>query len=694
MSFIKEILLAVRSLRRSPVFTLAAVAALTLAIGANTTVFSVVKALLNVPIPISEPDRVAFLFSDNQERNLVQGPMSVDDFLDIREATTTSFEGVSALTLQAFSVVGAGDPVRIQGSLASPGFFKLTQQNMTMGRGFLDHEGTPGRNRVTILGYGFWQQQMGGDPAAIGKTINLDGINHEIVGVAEDGFFFPTPQTLLWTPLVLDAGRTARDQRTLFGLGRLREGVDSTTASTEMATIASQLELEYPETNEGWTASTQTISENLFQGVSFAVALLYGAISLVLLIACANVANLLLARSISRERELALRSSLGAGRARLVRQLLIEAATLSLVSSFLGLVVAFWGVELLRNWIAPAPGVGFIAAQIQLDGGVVLHSAAVAGVSALLFGVLPALQMTGGNLVLALRDGGRGGSGGPRRRWLRSGLVAGEVAMALALLLTSTALIRAFNSIYEADPGFEPAGLVAADLALPDVGYEEPEQRIRFFEELVLELSTTPGVEFVASTTVLPLTLPPGPGSVRVVAEGEEVDDKDSTPNALDVVVTPNYFDTMKIQLTRGRNFTEVDRADSDRVAVITESMVKRHWPQTDPIGRRLRIERPGQLAAQQAAAGADADGAGWVTVVGVVEDVASHSHSLRTPTRTPQIFLPLAQTPSQAMTVVARATGDDPLVLADALRSAVWNIDSTLPVDNARTVEQAIARI
>ena len=235
---------------------------------------------------------------------------------------------------------------------------------------------------------------------------------------------------------------------------------------------------------------------------------------------------------------------------------------------------------------------------------------------------------------------------------------------------------------------------MAADLALPDVGYEEPEQRIRFFEELVLELSTTPGVEFVASTTVLPLTLPPGPGSVRVVAEGEEVDDKDSTPNALDVVVTPNYFDTMQIQLTRGRNFTEVDRADSDRVAVITESMVKRHWPQTDPIGRRLRIERPGQLAAQQAAAGADADGAGWVTVVGVVEDVASHSHSLRTPTRTPQIFLPLAQTPSQAMTVVARATGDDPLVLADALRSAVWNIDSTLPVDNARTVEQAIARI
>ena len=432
-------------------FTLAAVAALTLAIGANTTVFSVVKALLNVPIPISEPDRVAFLFSDNQERNLVQGPMSVDDFLDIREATTTSFEGVSALTLQAFSVVGAGDPVRIQGSLASPGFFKLTQQNMTMGRGFLDHEGTPGRNRVTILGYGFWQQQMGGDPAAIGKTINLDGINHEIVW-RRRGRVLLSDSTdpcfgLRW--FSMPGERLATSAR-CSALGRLREGVDSTTASTEMATIASQLELEYPETNEGWTASTQTISENLFQGVSFAVALLYGAISLVLLIACANVANLLLARSISRERELALRSSLGAGRARLVRQLLIEAATLSLVSSFLGLVVAFWGVELLRNWIAPAPGVGFIAAQIQLDGGVVLHSAAVAGVSALLFGVLPALQMTGGNLVLALRDGGRGGSGGPRRRWLRSGLVAGEVAMALALLLTSTALIRAFNSIYEA----------------------------------------------------------------------------------------------------------------------------------------------------------------------------------------------------------------------------------------------------
>lgn len=681
--FLRDVRYALRTLRKSPAFTLAAALALALAIGANTAVFSVVSALLNPPIIFAEPDRVAAIFPTNAEQNINQAGMSSDDFLDFRESMS-SFDSLVALAPRPYNLVGGDEPVRVQAVQATPGYLAMAGVQPIRGRGFLPDEGTAGQDRVTILSYGFWRNQLGGDPNVLERTLRLDGETYQVVGVAPENFFYFNPNVALWTPLVLEAGQTSRDQRQMLALGRLRDSVNSEEASTEAAAIAERLATDYPDSNRGWSARVVTVPDNFRQGVSFAATLLYSAITFVLLIACVNVANLILARSLVRDRELAMRASLGASRSRLVSQLLVESVTLALTGGIAGLLLGVAGTRMLRNWIAPDPNVGFIAPQIQADAFVLGHTIAISVIAGIVFGLIPAFKITRGQLVTVLKEGGRGGAS-RRSRFLGNALVTSEVALALALLVTATTLIRAFDHIYAADPGLNKSNLLTLELALPEKDYPEENDIRRFHREAQERLAAVPGVTSAASTTLLPLTQLNRVGTVHVTVEGNGEDaDRDRTPNATDIVVSEDYFATLEISRLHGRAFEEKDREDGEAVAMVTEGFVERFLevPARDGVGRRIRLQRPGE-----------SEPGPWRRIVGVVANHNSHAHSLRQAAPPPAVFVPDQQRPPRAATFVLKTQGP-PLDLAASARSAIWDIDRTLPIDNVRSLEDAVAAV
>jgi len=679
-SFLRDIRYALRSLQKSPAFTIAAGLALCIAIGANTAVFSVVHALLHFPTPLHEPDRVALLIGENPQQSIQQSGISADDFLDYQEA----LEGFSSLVASSgrqFNLVGAGDPVRVTATLVTPGFFAMTGVDLFMGRPFLPEEGMVGQDKVAILSYDFYQKSMGSDPQVLNRTLRLDGEIYSIVGIAAEGFFFPNPATELWTPLVVQRGQAPRDQRVLFVAGRLGDGRSAEQVSTEARAVGERLATTWPNSNQGWTTRVVTVPENRRRGLRLVNTLLYSAITFVLLIACVNVANLILARSLSREREFAMRASLGASRGRLISQLLLESLTLALVGGAAGFALGLGGIKVLRNWIAPDPNVGFIAAQIQADSVVFLHTLAISTLAGILFGLYPAFQATKGNLSLLMNEGGRGGDS-KRRRTLRNALVIAEVALALALLVTSGTLIRAFHKIYNADPGLDPTNLLTMQLTLPERNYPESQQSAEFFADLLDHLETLPGVEGAAATTSLPLATFPGPGTARAAVQGRVEDDRDQSPNVTDIVVSPAYFETMKISLLEGRMFEGRDRQESENVAVVTEAFVERFLSDSEGLGARLRLKRPAAV-----------EPGPWRRIVGVVANHDSQAHSLRRRAIRPVVFLPLEQAPRRAATVIVR-TRERPMDLADMVRAAVWRADPRLPIDNLRTLEQAIEQV
>ncbi|MFQ5793141.1 MAG: ABC transporter permease, partial [Acidobacteriota bacterium] len=542
--------------------------------------------------------------------------VSVDDFLDWREQSQ-SFEYLVAATQRDFNFVGTGEPVRIRAFRFTPGFFPMTGYELALGRSFRVEEGDLGADRVTVLSHSFWQQQFGGSRDVLGKSVSLDGESYTVVGVAAEDFFFPTRRAALWTPLVLERGRSSRDDRSLLVMGRLRPRISAEEATAEMQTIARRLEATFPETNEGWTATVITVRDDLVSDVSLAVTLLYGSTTFVLLIACANVANLLLARATVREKEIALRTTLGASRLRLMRQLLTESVVLSSVGGALGLVLGSWGMNVLRTLIAPDPNVGFIAEAMQLNGWILGHTLAISLLAGVVFGLAPALQGSKLNLQETLKEGARGG--GVRRRYVRRALVVAEVAMALVLLGTAGALIRAFNHLYTVDPGFNPKNLLTLHVALAEADYSEPQQMVAFYRESLERLARIPGVESAAITTTLPLTLFPGRATTHVTVEGLPEEEGKQRPEVIDLVVSPSYFETMEIPIERGRGLTEQDNESSLRVAVVSKAMVRRYWPETDPLGKRFHL-------------GDQSSDSPWFTVVGVADDVQTNACCLGEP--------------------------------------------------------------
>jgi putative ABC transport system permease protein len=665
-----------RRLRKSPGFAVVAVLTLALGIGANSAIFSVVNAVLLRSLPFAEPDRLVAFGTIKHGEEPRAGSLSPPDFMSLRDHTRTLTD-VAALSYGGATLTGGGEPERVDAAWVSAGFFELLGATPVLGRTIRPEENQPGNTGVAVLGHGFWQQHLGGDSAIVGQTITLNGVTRTVVGVAPPGFGFPENRAL-WAPLQYDetfSSETDRNRRAqwLSVIGRVQPGVPLERARAEVQSLAAQLEQEFPQTNTNVTLATLSLHEVMVGEVRTPLLILLGAVGLVLLIACANVANLLLARAAARQGEMAVRAALGAGRGRLVRQLLTESVLLGLVGGVVGLLLAHWGTALL---VALRPAGIPRLDDVGVDGTVVGFTFLVALLTGVVFGLIPALQATRSDLVASIREAGRGALGGRQGQRTRSALVVAEMALAVMLLVGAGLLMRSFLQLQRVDPGFRPEQTLALDLSLPTRRYPEDEQRIAFYGTLLERIEGLPGVRSAGAVNLLPM------GDDRFVlsfaVEGRPTPPPGEQPTLEVRVATPEYFRTMGIPLLRGRDFAEADRADAPQVVVINETTAQRFFAGEDPIGQRVRT---GWGIGEDHFAGGE--------IVGVVGDVRQLGPGKEF---IPELYLPSTQVPESDLSVVVRTAGD-PLALAKAIRAEVRALDANLPVSNLRTLDQVLSR-
>lgn len=654
-----------RTLLKQPGFTLVAVITLALGIGANAAIFSVVNTVLLRPLPYAEAERLMMI----RETKLPQFPefsVAPGNFLDWKKQNTV-FERLVAYRGASFNLIGTGEPERLRGMQVSEGFMDMLGVQPQLGRDFLLEEDQPGRNQVVVLSHGLWQRRFGGDPKLLNQSITLSGQPYTIIGVMPAGFRFGSSETELWTPMAFTAQQAQQHGgHYISALGQLKPGVPLTQAQAELSTIAERLAQQYPESNTGWNVKLTPLLEFTVREIKPALLVLLGAVAFVLLIACANVANLLLARAAARQKEIAIRTSLGAGRGRIVRQLLTESVLLALAGGGLGLALAAWGTDVLLKLAPPdLPRVSDVA----LDWRVVAFTLALTLLTGVLFGLVPALQASKPNLNETLKDAGRGSTEGGRRQLIRSSLVVLEVASALVLLVGAGLLIKSFLRLQQVDPGFNPKNTLTASVALPQKKYPEEKQQAAFYQQLLEKISALPGVQAAATAVVVPLS-----GNDYVL--GFEIEGRpkvENQPSTNYYAVSADYFKAMGIPLLRGRVFTDRDTADTTRVAVINESMAQKFFPHEDPLGKRIHVTN-GPTTYRE--------------IVGIVGDVKEYGLDRATPLQTYEPFL---QKPNSSMFLIVRAAGD-PANLSGAIRREVLSLDKEQPVASLRTLEQLIA--
>ena len=669
----QDFLYALRGVRKRPLFTAVAVLTLALGIGANAAIFSVVSGVLLRPLPYPDPDRLMMLWTYNPRQGFDKDVGTYPNFEDWRRQSTT-FERMAAYTGGSFTLTGAGDPAQIRGAIVTPGFFETLGTPVMLGRVFGDHEATAGGDRTVILGQGLWMRRFGGDRTIVGRTISLNGVAHEVLGVMPQGFAHPEDAEL-WTPLArsqrFEQLMQSRGAYWLTVMGRLKPGVERASAQAEMDTIAAGLERHYP-MNAGIGVRLVPLHDEMVGDVRQPLLILVGAVCFVLLIACANVANLLLTRAASRQKELAIRAALGAGRGRLVRQMLTESLVLALAGGGAGLLLSAWGVDVLQA-MAP-PNVPRLS-SIRIDVPVVLYTILAAAATGLVFGIAPAFQGAAA-AAETLKEGGRAGSEGARGRRLRSAVATIEIAVALVLLIGAGLLVRSYANMNRMDLGFDPRNVLALRLELPSARYGEDAKITAFYHELASRLGSLPGVQAVGlGTSVL---LPALPGSATLSVEGRPPVDR-SVPN-LPVPydsVTPDYFHALRIPLVRGRLFTGADRAGGLPVVVVNEAFMRRFFPNEDPLGKRVTFGDPSDSQSQ------------WLTIVGVVGSTRRGGVD-RAPWA--ELYYPIRQAPDRRMYVLIRTSGD-PTAIVGAAQAQVWSIDRDQPISNMRTVEAMLAR-
>jgi putative ABC transport system permease protein len=662
---------AVRRLLKNPGFTFVALLTLALGIGANTAIFSVVYAVLLKPLPYVNPEQLVGIFHvSDGERAVMSGP----NFTDVKNQAKT-LQHVAAFTRQRMILTGQGEPVRLDGADASGSLFDLLGVPPLLGRTLRESDNQPGQPKVVVLSYNLWQQRFGGDPRVIGKKILLDSVSHEVVGVMPKGFSYPTGRAI-WTPLEYNerVTTTQRGAWYLSVVGRRRPSVPVEQVTAEVETIGRQLAAKYPDSNEGLGFTALSLHEAMVGDVRKAVLILLGAVGCVLLIACVNVANLLLARAAARESEIAVRSALGAGRARIIRQLLTESVILGVLGGGLGLLLAVWGVEaLLRMEPQGIPRLG----EVRVDPTVIAFTMALALLTGILFGIVPAFQSARSGLASTLKESGRGTLTTRSGARMRTALVVAEVALAVMLLAGAGLLIRSFSKLAAVDPGFKVQPALAFDLSLPESRYDTEEREIAFFDQLLPKLKALPGVQEAAAVLSLPLS---GASIVLTFEIAGRPPVPPSQQPAMQVrIASPDYFKLIGIPIKRGRGFAETDRWGSPPVAVITEAAARQYFPGEDPIGKKITLgwgRGPGKPRA-----GGE--------VVGIIGDIKDAGLAEPDP---PQIYLPYAQWPVESMTVVLK-TAVQPDGLAEAARRAVYSVDGNIPVSNTRTLEQVVAR-
>ena len=663
---------ALRLLLQNPAFTGIAVVTLALGIGANTAIFSVVNGVLLRPLPFRDPSRLVLVAEKSPFPTV---STSYQNFVDWRDQSH-SFESMQAVRSATITLTGAGDPERLNVQFVTAGLFPLLGISAQAGRTFLQEEDQPNGTPVALLSYGLWQRRFGGSREIFGKAINLDSRPYTVVGVLPGGFqvFQPAEVFLPFTPWA----KTLPDDRNwhpgIFAVARLKPGVSQEQARTEMVGITKRLEQQYPLYNTGTSADVVGLQDRIVQNSRPALILLLGAVSFVLLIACVNVANLLLARAAARGREVAIRTAMGAGRGRVVRQLLTESVLLS---------AAGGGVGLLMAWAALGPLLKISAgslppgAPIGLDRWVLVFTAGVSVLTGILFGIVPAMRTAKLDLRETLNEGARGSTAGPGQHRLRGALVAMEIALAVLLLVGSGLLLRSFSRLQEVPPGFQPDHLLVADLPLSQTAYAKPEQRYEFFDRLVERAKALPGVRSAAAASFLPVS---GGGSViHFNIKGRPPKTPHDFIAAGYRTITPNYLETLGVPLLQGRLFKAADNEKSQPVVVINATMAKTFFSSENPLGKYMQL---GATPEQEVP---------WMQVVGVVGDVRpglgiDPQAEMYLPYRQADLVLPVFQ-----LSVVLR-TASDPRLQASALRSALAEIDPNQPLVRVRTMEENMA--
>jgi putative ABC transport system permease protein len=658
---------AFRQLVKAPSFTIVAVLTLALGIGACTAIFSVVNVVLLRPLDYPNPDRIVII-RETQLPKFPEFSVAPPNYMDW-EKQTKSYDYLAAYSGAALNLTGEGEPQRLTGVKATAHYFDVMGVKPVLGRMLLPEEDAQGKNHVVVLSYPFWQRVFGGARDIVGRAIQLNGEPYNVVGIAPPGFGLAS-KVDVWTPMAFKPEETANDARGghyINVVGRLKPGVTVPQARAELTLIADQIAKQYPDPQKGWGIFLMPMQDYLVRDVKPVLYTLLGAVGCVLLIACANLANLLLARATARHREISIRAALGAGRGRLVRQLLTESVVLAICGGVAGIILARWGLDGL---LALAPTSLPRISEIHLDSGVLLFSLALSVVTGIAFGIAPALLAARTDMNEALKQGTRGSTEGGIRGRLRSALVVVEVVFALVLLGGAGLLARSFIQLAHVDPGFNPENATLLRLSLPQRKYAQPEQQTAFANGLLERLKSLPGVQAVGLTHSMPLV---GDYVLGFIIEGRPALDPSEEPSTNYYAVTPDYFRAMGIRLIRGRVFTPQDDAKAPRIAIINETMARQYFPNEDPIGKRIHITNGPQT---------------WREIVGIVADIKQYGVDKAT---SAQSYEPFAQVPFTSLNVVIRTNGSSAAVLG-SLRPAVYAVDKDQPVGTIRPLEEIMA--
>jgi putative ABC transport system permease protein len=660
-----------RMLLKAPGFTLVAVITLALGIGANTAIFSVVNAVLLRPLPFENPDRLMTVWENNLKQGQDHGSVGGANFTDWKNQNQV-FESLAAYFNWNYNLTGGDEPQRLRAVVVSGDFFQTLASVAAAGRALAPEDDQEGKDDVIVLSHAFWQSRFGASREIIGQTIMLNGRGHTVVGVMPPSFHFPDERVDIWRPMAMSAQQAQNRQgKWLSVIGRLKTGVSIEQASAEMNTIARQLEQQYPDANAGSGVQLLPLHEEIVGKISSLLLILLGAVGFVLLIACANIANLLLARASSRQKEIAVRAALGASRRRLISQFLTESLLLAVMGGVLGLLIALWGSDAL---IALSPGNIPRLQEAGMDGRVLGFTLLLALLTTLIFGLAPAWQASKPDLNEVLKEEGRGASSGSGRS-LRSLLVVAEVAVSVVLLVGAGLMIKSFIQLQSVNAGFDPHNLLTMEVTLPPARYGQNQQQIAFFQQALEQIKTLPGVESAGAVQDLPFKF--NAMSFPVTLEDQPARPAAEQPKAVYRAVTDDYFRTLGIPLLKGRWFTAQDDQNTLPVVIINQAMASRFWPDQDPLGKHIRFGEANDPA---------------YAIVGVVGDI---KHMGLDADEGAVMYQPHAQKRFgwlRWMTVVVR-TNEEPMSLAAAVRSRIQEIDKDQPVYNVATMEQLLTK-
>jgi len=664
-AFFQDIRYSARMLAKTPGFTLSALLALTLGIGVNSTMFSVVNAVLLHPLRYPSPERLAILLSESTTKNIQQWPVSDFDF-DVWRGENHVFEQVAGLGQQGFNLILGSEPERVGGVLVTANYFDMLRVRPALGRNFQIDEDKKGHEPVAIISHSLWLRRFNGDRGAIGRPLILDGTSYTLIGVMPPDFMRLEDEDV-WIPWVLnlDDPVKARGHRGMAVFGRLKDGKTFREAQTEMSRIAGRLSAAYPESNKNLGVRVSSWESMMIGDLRTSLIVLWSAVGFVLLIACANVANLLLVKANARRREVAIRLALGAGRFRLIRQLLTESSLLALLGGIIGMLPTLWGVDLIRRSIYDPSGE---TKYIAVDGAVLGYTLLVSLATGICFGLLPALTATKTELSEMLKQGSARGSVSSGNR-MRSAFVVAEISIALMLLIGAGLVLKSFVKLRAVDPGFNPSNVLTMRLALPSNRYGTVDTQAAFYRDLLDRVQALPGVQNAGVTSELPIV--GGQDDTAVYFPGTK--EESGLANATIIhysTVSPNYFAAMQIHLVAGRGFNDRDTAKAPPVAVINDKMAREYWPNANPIGKSFKT------------------GDKWWTIAGVVANI---HHAGLGSKPTPEIYLPYQQFPSPSVHLVVRTMERQGSLVA-SIRQAVLSLDRNQPIYDIRTMKAGIA--